>query len=82
MTKVDTVAQPPSGIEHESVQLSFDPGAVGTDVLRCPCGGRRTIRALHSTRKAAEERLTALGITLPSRALPPATAPPQLAFAV
>ena len=54
----------------------------GTDVLRCACGGRRTIRALHSTRKAAEERLTALGITLPSRALPPATAPPQLAFAV
>jgi hypothetical protein len=28
-------------------QLTF-----GTDVLRCPCGGRRTIRALHSTRKA------------------------------
>ena len=54
----------------------------GTDVLRCPCGGRRTIRALHSTRKAAEERLPALGITLPSRALPLATAPPQLAFAV
>ena len=54
----------------------------GTDVLRCPCGGRRTIRALHSTRKAAEERLTALAIALPSRALPPATAPPQLAFAV
>ncbi len=22
----------------------------GTDVLRCPCGGRRTIRAMHSTR--------------------------------
>jgi ribosomal protein S27E len=54
----------------------------GTDVLRCPCGGRRTIRALHSTPKAAEERLPALGITLPSRALPLATAPPQLAFAV
>ncbi|MBX7115521.1 MAG: transposase [Myxococcaceae bacterium] len=25
----------------------------GTDVLACPCGGRRTIRALHSTRKQA-----------------------------
>jgi hypothetical protein len=54
----------------------------GTDVLRCPCGGRRTLRALHSTRKAAELRLAALGIPLPSRVLPPATAPPQLAFAV
>ncbi len=54
----------------------------GTDVLRCPCGGRRTIRALHSTRSAAEQRLTDLGITGPSRILPPATAPPQLTFAV
>ncbi len=50
----------------------------GTDVLRCPCGGRRTIRALHSTRSAAEQRLTSLGMPLPSRILPRATAPPQL----
>jgi hypothetical protein len=50
----------------------------GTDVLQCPCGGRRTIRSLHSTRKQAEARLAALGVALPSRLLPPATAPPQL----
>ena len=50
----------------------------GTDVLRCPCGGRRTIRGLHSTRKQAEARLAELGLALPSRVLPPATAPPQL----
>ena len=50
----------------------------GTDVLRCPCGGRRSIRAVHSSRKQAEARLTELGIALPSRVLPPATAPPQL----
>ena len=49
-----------------------------TDVLRCPCGGRRTIRSLHSTRKQAEARLLELGHPLPSRVLPPATAPPQL----
>ena len=54
----------------------------GTDVLRCPCGGRRTIRALHSTRRAAEQRLTALGVPVPSRILPQATAPPQLTFVV
>lgn len=54
----------------------------GNDVLRCPCGGRRTIRALFSTHKAAEERLTALGQRLPTRLLPCATAPPQLALAV
>lgn len=48
----------------------------GTDVLRCPCGGRRTIRSLHSTRKLAEARLAELGGAL--RVLPPATAPPQL----
>ena len=42
----------------------------GTDVLRCPCGGRRTVRSLHLTRKAAEERLAALGVHLPSRLLP------------
>lgn len=54
----------------------------GTDVLVCPCGGRRTIRALHSTRKQAEERLADLGFTVPPWRLPPATAPPQLNLAV
>jgi hypothetical protein len=54
----------------------------GTDVLRCPCGGRRSIRAVHSTRQQAETRLTELGIALPSRVLPPATAPPQLLLAM
>ena len=54
----------------------------GTDVLRCPCGGKRSIRAVHSTRKQAEERLTELGVPLPSRLLPPATAPPQLRLAM
>ena len=53
----------------------------GTDVLLCPCGGRRSIRSLHSTRKQAEARLCELGVTLPSRMLPPATAPPQLLLA-
>lgn len=55
---------------------------LGTDVLRCPCGGRRTIRRLHSTRKQAEARLAELGVALPSRILPPATAPPQLLLAL
>jgi hypothetical protein len=54
----------------------------GTDVLRCPCGGRRTIRSLHSTRKQAEARLAELGVWLPSRVLTPATAPPQLLLAM
>jgi hypothetical protein len=54
----------------------------GTDVLRCPCGGRRTIRSLHSTRKQAEARLAELGVSLPSRVLPPATAPPQFLLAL
>ena len=50
----------------------------GTDVLRCPCGGRRAVTALHSTRKAAEERLAELGLPPRSLLLPPQTAPPQL----
>ena len=54
----------------------------GPDVLRCPCGGTRSIRALYSTPSAAEERLEALGIQLDSRVLPQLTGPPQLAFAV
>ena len=58
----------------------------GTDVLRCPCGGRRTVRALHLTRRAAEERLARLGVRLLPRRLPPASpddAPPpgQLSLA-
>ena len=54
----------------------------GNDVLRCPCGGRRTIKALFSTHKAAEERLTALGRPPHSRLLPSAKDPPQLSLAV
>ena len=51
----------------------------GHDVLQCPCGGRRTIRALHSTPNAAQRRLKQLGLRiLPSgRALPDKTAPPR-----
>jgi hypothetical protein len=29
----------------------------GEDVLRCPCGGQRTVRRLSATRAAAEARL-------------------------
>ncbi|MDP2275404.1 MAG: hypothetical protein Q8K32_31950 [Archangium sp.] len=54
----------------------------GTDVLQCPCGGRRTVTALHSTRKAAEKRLVELGLPCRSRLLPPQTAPPQRELAV
>ena len=54
----------------------------GTDVLRCPCGGRRTVRRLHLGRKQAEARLAELGHPLPSRRLPPETAPPQLVLDV
>ena len=54
----------------------------GNDVLRCPCGGRRTIKALFSTHKAAEERLLELGHRLPSRLLPSSPAPPQVRFDV
>jgi hypothetical protein len=54
----------------------------GTDVLQCPCGGRRSIRHVHSTRKQAEARLTELGVSLPSPVLPQATAPPQLLLAM
>ena len=54
----------------------------GTDVLRCPCGGRRRLHAIHSTRKAAEERLLQLGHRLaPRHVLPPATAQPILPLA-
>ena len=44
--------------------------------------GRRTVRRVHLTRKAAEARLLELGLTLPSRLLPPPTAPPQLTLEV
>ena len=55
----------------------------GTDVLKCPCGGRRRIHTVHATRAAAEARLAELGVPLPParRRLPPATAQPGLPFA-
>ncbi len=51
----------------------------GNDGLRCPCGGRRTIKALFSTHKAGEE---GLGQHPPSRLLPSTPAPPQMSFVV
>ena len=53
----------------------------GHDVLQCPCGGRRSIRALHSTANAAQRRLKQLGLKiLPSgMVLPDKTAPPRQA---
>ncbi len=55
----------------------------GTDVLRCACGGRRRVHAVHTTRNAASERLAALGLAPPARPTVfawQATAPPQLAL--
>jgi hypothetical protein len=52
------------------------------EVLRCPCGGRRTIRLLHSTRSKPKARLIELGVWLPFRVLPPATAPAQLSLSM
>ncbi|MDP3236865.1 MAG: transposase [Myxococcales bacterium] len=76
------LGQPPPA-HLVSLPTTSPPGALsGADVLRCPCGGRRRIIAIHSTRKAAEERLTQLGHHLPPRRLlPPATAQPTLPLA-
>ncbi|MDP3500581.1 MAG: hypothetical protein Q8S33_09615, partial [Myxococcales bacterium] len=76
------LGQPPPA-HLVSLPTTSPPGALsGTDVLRCPCGGRRRIIAIHSTRKAAEQRLTQLGHHLtPRRLLPPATAQPALPLA-
>ncbi len=69
-------AEPQTGL-GEPPQHTF-----GVDVLRCPCGGRRRIIAIHSNRKAGDERLTQLGHhLLPRRLLPPATAQPTLPLA-
>ena len=67
---------------HQHTEACPERSRGGNDVLRCPCGGRRSIRVVHSTRKQAEARLTELGVALPSRVLPPATAPPQLLLAM
>jgi len=73
----------PSSAHVVSLPTTSRPGALsGVDVLRCPCGGRRRIHAIHSTRKTAEERLLQLGHQLPSRIiLPPTTAQPSLPLA-
>jgi hypothetical protein len=73
----------PSSAHLVSLPTTSPPEALsGVDVLRCPCGGRRRIHAIHSTRKTAEERLLQLGHQLPSRLiLPPTTAQPSLPLA-
>ena len=57
----------------------------GTDVLRCPCGGRRTVTAVHLTQEAAERRLAALRRRATGPKVFPLqspTGPPQLALAL
>ncbi|PZQ86293.1 MAG: hypothetical protein DI534_16705 [Leifsonia xyli] len=69
---------PSSSRRHRIDWASLHKRTFGNEVLRCPCGGSRTVTALHATRKAAEERLLQLGLRPPSLLLPPPTAPPQL----
>jgi len=54
----------------------------GEDVWACPCGGRRTVLAVVTSRRTAEEVLQNLGMLTPRRALPQSQAPPQLALAL
>jgi hypothetical protein len=52
------------------------------DVWACPCGGRRKVLAVVTSRRTAEAVLANLGV-LPGRPpVPVATAPPQLALAL
>jgi hypothetical protein len=55
------------------------------DVWACPCGGRRKVLAVVTSRRTVEEVLSNLGL-LPARTppvpLPVATTPPQLALAL
>ena len=55
----------------------------GVDVWACPCGGRRKVTALVTSRRVAEEILRNLGL-LPAQspALPRAQAPPQLVLSL
>ena len=50
----------------------------GVDVWRCPCGGKRRVMAVVTSRRAAEEVLRNLGLVPPRLPLPLAQAPPQL----
>ena len=81
--RASTTEAPPSRPKRPRLDWAqLHQRTFGTDVLQCPCGARRTIWSFHSTRKQAEARLTELGVALPSRVLPPATAPPQLLLAM
>jgi hypothetical protein len=73
----------PSRPTRRLAWASLHQHTFGVDVLRCPsCGGRRRLHAIHSTRKAAQERLLQLDHRLsPRRLLPPATAQPSLPLA-
>ena len=50
----------------------------GVDVWRCPCGGTRTVTALVTSHRTAEEILRNLGLLPAPLPLPPERAPPQL----
>ena len=54
----------------------------GTDVLQCPCGGRRKVLAVVANRRTAEEMLRNMGRWEPPAPMPAAQSPPQLALAV
>jgi hypothetical protein len=47
----------------------------GNDVFRCPRGGTHNVNAIHTTQKAATNRLAELAIQVPSRVMPDETGP-------
>ena len=82
-TRLQPLASPPKKTKRRLDWATLHQRTFGTDALRCPCGGRLRIHAVHTTRAAAEARLAQLGVPLPParQRLPPATAQPGLPFA-
>jgi hypothetical protein len=79
-TSSEPLVSPPKKKKRRLDWATLHQRTFGTDVLKCACGGRRRIHAVHATRAAAEARLVELGVSLPParRRLKPATAQPSL----
>ena len=76
---------PPSGPKPMRPRLAWATAlqrTFGIDVWTCHCGGRRTVRAIVTSRATAEAMLHSMGLSGAPRPRPAAHSPPQLSLSL
>jgi hypothetical protein len=85
MLAAEPATPPPAGKKPKRPRLDWATALKRTfavDVWTCPCGGRRTVRAIVTSRVTAEAMLLSMGLSGAPRPRPAAHSPPQLSLSL